>query len=106
MRPHAMHQQEDDDFSEHTHRPQDKKPQNDLHKERVDVKEHQNLGDNGDDDQYVEMGQQPKLTNSSRATDPVVQWRRSDSVIDANEMLEQQRVIYGDDNMDQYRTRV
>ncbi len=67
----------------------------------------QNEDDNEcDDDQYVEMGQQPKLTNSSRATDPVVQWRRSDSVIDANEMLEQQRVIYGDDNMDKYRTRV
>mmetsp|Transcript_13753 Transcript_13753/g.22602 ORF Transcript_13753/g.22602 Transcript_13753/m.22602 type:complete len:270 (-) Transcript_13753:45-854(-) len=57
------------------------------------------------DDQYVEMGQQPRRTNGSLASDPVVQWRRKDSVIDANEMMEQQRVIYGDD-MDQYRSRV
>lgn len=57
------------------------------------------------DDQYLEMGPQPNGTSSLRATDPVVQWRRRDSVIDANEILDQQRVIYGD-NMDQYRSRV
>mmetsp|Transcript_27623 Transcript_27623/g.55408 ORF Transcript_27623/g.55408 Transcript_27623/m.55408 type:complete len:266 (-) Transcript_27623:72-869(-) len=59
----------------------------------------QNEEDDDGDDQYVEMGVQPRRKNSSRATDPVVQWRRSDSVVDA---MEQHRVIYGDD-MEQCR---
>ncbi len=55
--------------------------------------QNQNEGDDSDD-QYLEMGQQPRRQSSLRANDPVVQWRRRDSVIDANEILAQQRAIW------------
>lgn len=52
----------------------------------------------GEMDRYVEMRDRPNK-KGTRAADPVVQWRRSDSVIDA---MEQHRAIYGDDMIEQY----
>ena len=76
------------------------------HGKRCPGNQQQNEGDDSDDP-YIEMGQQPGQQNSPRATDPVVQWRRRDSVIDANEIMDQQRVMYsGGIDMDQYRSRV
>ena len=52
-------------------------------------------------DRYVEMSEHssPRTPSTPRRDDPIVQWRRSDHVVDA---MEQHKSIYGDDNMDQY----
>ena len=52
-------------------------------------------------DRYVEMSEHPspRTPSTPRGADPIVQWRRSDHVVDA---MEQHKSIYGDDNMDQY----
>jgi hypothetical protein len=63
----------------------------------------QNEGVNGGDsddgkiDRYVEMSDQPM--RNTTGDDPVAQWRRCDSVVDA---MEQHKVIYGDDMVQPY----